>query len=109
MAILSETLLIAENIGLDKEQFLDIVQNSAVSTVVSKVKARNIVTNSFPTAFPLEHMLKDLNYALTLDPDDSMKLTKTTKNLYEKGKELGLQRKDFSAIYAVYDAILKGT
>jgi 3-hydroxyisobutyrate dehydrogenase len=101
MSILSETLSTAESQGINPNDFLNIVNNTGISTVLSKFKGPNMIQGTFSPAFPFEHLLKDLKYGLSLGSDELLPLTKTTKELFEKGllKEKG---KDFSAIYDYY-------
>jgi 3-hydroxyisobutyrate dehydrogenase-like beta-hydroxyacid dehydrogenase len=101
MAILSETLYIAEKNGFSKEDFLEIIQNSAVSTRIGQGKAQNLLKEEYPVAFPYELIIKDLNYGLTLGKEE-MKMIKGTRDLYFSGLAFGLGRKDFSAIYELY-------
>jgi len=101
LAILSETLYIADKNSFSKDDFLEIIQNSAVSTRIGQVKAQNLLKENYPVAFPYELIIKDLNYGLTLG-EEEMKLIKGTRDLYFSGLTFDLGRKDFSAIFELY-------
>lgn len=106
MSILSETLLAADKLGIGKEKFLDILNNGPLASVASKGKGPNIIKDNFSTAFPFEHMLKDVSYSLSLLDSTKMPLIDLVKGQYESGleKEKG---KDFSAIYDYYKQLYK--
>ncbi|MFX1254129.1 MAG: NAD(P)-dependent oxidoreductase [Promethearchaeota archaeon] len=102
IAILSETLAIGQQNGLDQKAILDVINNSAVGTVVSKIKGPNMISRKYPTAFPYEHMLKDLSYASRLSDSSKLALITATKKVYEKGLNLDLKGADFSAVIEYY-------
>lgn len=106
MSILSETLLASEALGIDKEKFLDIINGGIISTVASKLKGQNALKGNFNTAFPFEHMRKDVTYSLSLLDSQKMPLIDVVKKQYDAGlnSEKG---KDFSAIFNYYTSLYK--
>ncbi len=106
MNILSETLLAADNLGIGKEKFLDIVNSGILATIASKGKGPNIIKDNYQVAFPFEHMLKDVTYSSSLLDPAKMPLINLVKQQYEAGleKEKG---KDFSAIFDYYKQLFK--
>lgn len=60
---LAETVLFANKHGIDKETMLFIVNESACSSPMVKMKTPAIVSDDYPAAFPLKHMFKDLGLA----------------------------------------------
>lgn len=105
-SVLSETLLAAENLGINKDKFLDIINSGALATVASKGKGPNMVKGNFSVAFPFEHMLKDVSYSLAMLDSKKMPLINLLKKQYEAGldQERG---KDFSAIFEYYSSLYK--
>lgn len=106
MNILSETLHAAEELGIGKEKFLDIINSGPLATIASKGKGASIVKDNFPTAFPFQHMLKDVAYSLSLLDSKRLPLIDLVKQQYESG--LSAEKdKDFSAIYDYYTQLYK--
>lgn len=60
---IAESVLFAENQGIQLEDMLTIINESAVGTAISKMKTPSIQRNEFPAAFALKHMAKDLRLA----------------------------------------------
>ena len=106
MSILSETLLAGEKLGLDKEKFLNIINGGIIATVASKIKGPNVLKDNFSTAFPFEHMLKDMTYSLSLLDSNKMPLVDVVKKQYEAVLE-SEKGKDFSAIFNYYSGLYK--
>ncbi|AWG20698.1 6-phosphogluconate dehydrogenase [Flavobacterium faecale] len=60
---LAETVLFAENNGVSKEDMLAIVNEGACANGITKIKSTAILNDSFPAAFALKHLVKDLKLA----------------------------------------------
>jgi 3-hydroxyisobutyrate dehydrogenase len=60
---LAETILFAENNGVSKEDMLSIVNKGACGNGITKIKSSSILNDSFPAAFALKHLVKDLKLA----------------------------------------------
>lgn len=60
---LSESLLFAQQQGIAAEQFLEIVNNGAIGSGITKLKSNNILQDNYKAAFALKHLAKDLRLA----------------------------------------------
>jgi 3-hydroxyisobutyrate dehydrogenase len=60
---LAETILFAENNGVSKEDMLSILNEGACGNGITKIKSSSILNDSFPAAFALKHLVKDLKLA----------------------------------------------
>lgn len=60
----SEALLLADACGLDREQVLQMISESAVGTPLIRGKQEHFMKEQFPAAFMLKLMSKDLGLAL---------------------------------------------
>ena len=60
---LAETVLFAEANGVSKEDMLTIINEGACGSGITKIKTPSILNNSYPAAFPLKHLAKDLRLA----------------------------------------------
>jgi 3-hydroxyisobutyrate dehydrogenase len=59
----SEAILFAQKNGIDTAQFLDIVNNGAVGSGLTKLKSGAILADNYKAAFALKHLVKDLRLA----------------------------------------------
>lgn len=59
----TEAVLFAKQNGIDTAQFLDIVNNGAVGSGITKLKSNNILQENFKPAFALKLLAKDLKLA----------------------------------------------
>ena len=60
---LAEVVLFAQHNGIETEDLLNIVHNSAMGNVYMKIKGDAILNNNFQAAFALKHIAKDLRLA----------------------------------------------
>ena len=104
LTALCEGMALASKSGLDTDQLLEILDSSAVSNPMFRLKGPQIVANNaFPTAFPLKHMQKDLRLALRLAEEVGQPLfvTATINELFKTALAEGLGDVDFSAVSRV--------
>ncbi|MBE9664956.1 NAD(P)-dependent oxidoreductase [Mucilaginibacter boryungensis] len=59
----SESILFAQQNGISTQQFLDIVNNGAAGSEITKLKSAAILADNFKAAFALKHLAKDLRLA----------------------------------------------
>jgi 3-hydroxyisobutyrate dehydrogenase len=60
---LAETIIFAENNGVSKEDMLSIINEGACGNGITKIKSASILEDSYPAAFALKHLVKDLGLA----------------------------------------------
>lgn len=60
---LAETIIFAENNGISKEDMLTIINEGACGNGITKIKSASILEDSYPAAFALKHLVKDLGLA----------------------------------------------
>ncbi|HSU50970.1 MAG TPA: NAD(P)-dependent oxidoreductase [Segetibacter sp.] len=60
---LAETVLFARDNGIKTDDMLTIVNEGALANGITKGKASSILNNTFPAAFALKHLAKDLRLA----------------------------------------------
>jgi 3-hydroxyisobutyrate dehydrogenase len=60
---LAETIIFAENNGVSKEDMLSIINEGACGNGITKTKSTSILEDSYPAAFALKHLVKDLGLA----------------------------------------------
>ena len=74
MATVSEGVNLAESCGLESSQLFDVISQGAMACPMYNVKAANINTRNHPTAFPLKHAHKDMNFAISLGETNGVPL-----------------------------------
>ncbi len=93
---LAETVLFAERNGISKENMLTIINESACGNGISKLKATSIINNSYPAAFALKHLVKDLR--LAGEAGLNAALFNPLFESFQKAQEEGLGNEDVMAI-----------
>lgn len=101
MLIFSETVLLGEKMGIDKDFLLGLLPNLVVSAPFTKYKAETIKNDNYDVQFPLEWMHKDLHLATltAYEEDQPLYLANLTKEIYAEANKNGMGRLDFSAIF----------
>ena len=104
---MAETVLFATNIGVRKEDILTLINESACASFQTKVKAAPILNNSYPAAFALRLMAKDLR--LIKQTGLKSPLLEPVYNSYQQAEKDGLGDEDLMAIikYLEKPGILK--
>jgi 3-hydroxyisobutyrate dehydrogenase len=98
---LAETVLFAKTNGVKTEDMLTIINEGAVGSGITKLKAGSILKGEYPAAFALKHLAKDLRLAKEQGLD-----TPLSSPLYESFKQAqdgGLGDEDVMAIYKFLD------
>ena len=93
---LAETILFAEQNGVSKEDMLSIINEGACGNGITKIKAASIMDDSYPAAFALKHLVKDLG--LAKDAGLSSPLIHPLYNSYLNAQQEGLGDQDVMAI-----------
>ena len=101
MVLFSETLLLGEKMGLDRNFLLDTLPNLAVSAPFTKAKAEMIRNNDYEVQFPLALMYKDLHLAAltAYEHQQPLYLANLAKELYGRAVQNGMGRQDFAAVH----------
>jgi 3-hydroxyisobutyrate dehydrogenase len=93
---LAETILFAEQNGVSKEDMLSIINEGACGNGITKIKASSIINDTYPAAFALKHLVKDL--ALAKDAGLDSPLIHPLYDSYLKAQQEGLGEQDVMAI-----------
>lgn len=92
----TEAILFARQNGIAAEQFLDIVNNGAVGSGITKLKSAAILADNYQAAFALKHLAKDLRLA----QQQGMHLPAgaAVLNTYQQAEAAGLGNEDMIAV-----------
>jgi 3-hydroxyisobutyrate dehydrogenase-like beta-hydroxyacid dehydrogenase len=97
---LAESVLAAEQAGLDADAFLQVAAGSAGNSTVLGLKGRPMFERDFTPLFKLEHMLKDVRHCLEEARALGMELRlgSLAETLYAKAAEESHGGEDFAAV-----------
>ncbi|MDH4155800.1 MAG: NAD(P)-dependent oxidoreductase [candidate division Zixibacteria bacterium] len=106
MAVISEAVVLGEEIGLEKAQVLDILSSGAGHSGVLDAKRTKLQTEDFSPHFSVAAIYKDLQYLQDLSQATSWPLFtgNIVKELYGLAQAAGMADMDFSSVYQ----LLKG-
>ncbi|GAA9660454.1 NAD(P)-dependent oxidoreductase [Helicobacter pylori] len=96
----SEALLLVKHLGVDAESFLQIIGQSGMNSPLFQAKKGMWLQDSYPAAFSLKLMLKDIRLASN-EVGETIKLPFLFKaqELYSQAEKSGLGALDMAAIY----------
>jgi len=100
MSAFAEGLALGEKTGLDMADILDVLTQGAIDNPMFRLKGPQMAAKSFPTAFPLKHMQKDMRLALQLGDECGQALytAGAANNSYVRAREQGAADEDFAAV-----------
>jgi 3-hydroxyisobutyrate dehydrogenase len=93
---LAETVLFAEKNGVSKEDMLNIIDQGACGNGITNIKTPSILNDSYPAAFALKHLVKDLRLAKEAGLDSP--LIHPLYDSYAAAEKEGLGDQDVMAI-----------
>lgn len=101
MVTFSETVLLGERMGLDRQFLLESLPKSPVAPAVTGMKAANISKQEYFTMFPLEWMHKDLRLVAQCAEEKqlSIPMAQAARAAYAEAMESGWSRADFAAVF----------
>ncbi len=96
----SEALLLAKHLGVDAESFLQIIGQSGMNSPLFQAKKGMWLQDSYPAAFSLKLMLKDIRLANN-EAGKAIQLPFLSKaqELYSQAEKSGLGEMDMAAVY----------
>lgn len=100
MAAFAEGLTLAERVGLDKQDVIDVAALGAIAAPMYALKGPPMSARRYPTAFPLKHQQKDMRLALALGDAAAQPLAvaAAANDLYIRARGGGRGDDDFSAV-----------
>lgn len=101
MLMLAEGLVFAESLGMDREQYLNMITNGKLGNPFLQRKAELLANDSYQEPhFPLKWMRKDLSNILRAADEVTapMPLASTAHEIYQMAQANGLGEQDFAAV-----------
>ena len=99
----NEILSLASALSLNLDDVVTAFSYGGASNFYLDTKAKNIISNTYPTAFSVENMNKDIHFAQEMK-NKAKKSCPTIDHvcsIYEEAMEQGYGKEDFSASYKV--------
>jgi 3-hydroxyisobutyrate dehydrogenase len=98
---LSETLVLAEGLGVPPQSFLDLIAGLPMDSGYAQLKGKGMIERSFPPAFPLRHAAKDLRLIeeAAARHELDVPLIDTIAERFAQGVEAGRGDLDMSATF----------
>ncbi|SOD13016.1 NAD(P)-dependent oxidoreductase [Pedobacter xixiisoli] len=93
---LAETVLFSEQLGLNRKDMLEIINESACGNGATKVKTPLLINDNYPAAFALDLMLKDILLAQKAGAD--FPLSQAMIDTYQDAHNKGLGKNDVIGI-----------
>ncbi|WP_267403034.1 MULTISPECIES: NAD(P)-dependent oxidoreductase [unclassified Chryseobacterium] len=93
---LAETILFSDKLGIDRQDMLEIINESASGSGATKVKTPLLTENNYEPAFALDLMLKDILLAKNAGAD--FPLSKTLIETYQSAHNEGFGKDDVIGI-----------
>jgi 3-hydroxyisobutyrate dehydrogenase-like beta-hydroxyacid dehydrogenase len=103
MTAFGEGLSLGEKAGLNISDIITVLDQGVIANQMFRLKGPMMAAGSFPTAFPLKHMQKDMRLALLMGDENNQALfTCGAANAsYIKAGSKGFDNDDFSAVLQV--------
>ncbi len=103
----NEILGLAKALGLSQEEVVTALGYGGAQCFYLDTKAKNIISNTFPTAFSVENMNKDVHFAREMATDAGKECPTLTRivSIYEEAMKEGLAKEDFSASYKIVNEV----
>lgn len=101
---LGEAMLLSDALQLPRKKAAKALENVAGISPYMKLKLPNVVKRTYPLAFSLTNMRKDLNLAVNesgMKTENHMFLLPIINDLFNQGMEMDLGNEDLSAILEV--------
>ena len=94
---LGQALVLARELGIDQERFLDAIKGTGVDSTYTQMRGRAMAAGDFATNFPLELAHKDLELAIEA-ATTSLPLAKVALDAYARALAAGHARDDAAAV-----------
>jgi 3-hydroxyisobutyrate dehydrogenase len=99
----NEILTIASKMQMNIDDVVQAISYGGGQNFYLDTKANNIKNNSYPTAFSIENMTKDVRLAKELMNSLNLHLdgVELVNHIYDQAEQANLQKEDFSATYKI--------
>ena len=96
---LAETFALADTVGVDPRQFLDVISGGPVDAGYAQLKGGMMIDREYPTSFPLRLAAKDARLVLDAANGLDLPLSSAALGRLQEAAEMGLADEDIAAVY----------
>lgn len=99
----NEVIGLSEKLGFDLDSVFTALSYGGAQCFYLDTKKENIKNHTYPTAFSIENMNKDVHFAKELADSQNLNLPSLSRvvEVYEKAMEKGFAKQDFSSSYEI--------
>ncbi len=103
----NEILGLAKALGLSQEEVVTALGYGGAQCFYLDTKAKNIISNTYPTAFSVENMNKDVHFAREMANGAGKECPTLARivSVYEEAMKEGLAKEDFSVSYKIVNEV----
>jgi 3-hydroxyisobutyrate dehydrogenase-like beta-hydroxyacid dehydrogenase len=104
---LAQAMVFSRKTSVDPGVLLEIIGNSALNSPMYQTKAKSIQEGNFAARFYAEFLLKDINLMIEAAgaAGSPVPVAELARGLFERAKELGLGKEDYSSIIKVFEKL----
>lgn len=104
MAAFSESLALAQSVGLDGSKMLEVIGQGAIQSPMYALKGPKMLKGDHAPNFPLQHAHKDMKLAVDMAKNAgvSYDVTEQAEKVFRRAREdedLNVAEEDFSAVF----------
>ncbi len=101
LGALAETISFAEALGVDSNQFLEVIEGGPLGVPYAQMKGQMMIEEEFPTSFSANLARKDANLVLQAAEANGLRLplTEAAAQHFDEAIDAGHGEEDMAAIY----------
>jgi 3-hydroxyisobutyrate dehydrogenase-like beta-hydroxyacid dehydrogenase len=105
-AVLAQALIVARGAGVDLAALTEVIDGGAADSRIAQLKLQPMIERQYDTLFRLDHMIKDVDFALKLAEAEGTPFdyAAQTRELMAEASSEGFGEVDFASIYEALQA-----
>jgi 3-hydroxyisobutyrate dehydrogenase-like beta-hydroxyacid dehydrogenase len=105
-AVLAQALVVARGAGVDLAALTEVIDGGAADSRMAQLKLQPIIERQYDTLFRLDHMIKDVDFALKLAEAEGTPFdyAAQTRELMAEASSEGFGEVDFASLYEALQA-----
>jgi 3-hydroxyisobutyrate dehydrogenase-like beta-hydroxyacid dehydrogenase len=105
-AVLAQALIVARGAGVDLAALTEVIDGGAADSRIAQLKLQPMIERQYDTLFRLDHMIKDVDFALKLAEAEGTPFdyAAQTRELMAEASSEGFGEVDFASLYEALQA-----
>jgi 3-hydroxyisobutyrate dehydrogenase len=97
---LAETIAVADSLGVDAKQFLEVIEGGPMDSAYAQMKGGLMLSREYETSFPLRLAHKDARLVVEAAGDGSdLTIARAARKLFAEAEQMGRGDDDMAAVY----------